>query len=187
MPSINQRHGSNPQTRPTTQRTEGLVVDLEVPEVDAQVVGRDERLPVRVHRQRVDVVRVRVGEAPLVGRRHHAPRRPKLRYPQAATARRGAHRGRARLWWRLLLLADQAQHGAAEAPPDGGRRRGRLLRVRRCLPDPPLVDLPQLDRLVYWWWGSWRWMWTGCGGSARGRAGRGRAGKPYKYIHVYIT
>ena len=42
-----------------------LIIDPEVPQVDPQVVGRDERLVVAVDRYRVDVVGVRVGEHPL--------------------------------------------------------------------------------------------------------------------------
>lgn len=41
--------------------TKALVADIEVPQVDAQVVGGDVRLGIRVDRNRVDVVGVSVG------------------------------------------------------------------------------------------------------------------------------
>lgn len=41
--------------------TKALVADVEVPQVDAQVVGGDIRLSIRVDRNRVDVVSVSVG------------------------------------------------------------------------------------------------------------------------------
>ena len=50
---------------------EGLVGDLHVPQVDAEVVGREVRLAVRVHADRVDVVGVRVGEDAARRRLHH--------------------------------------------------------------------------------------------------------------------
>ena len=50
---------------------EGLVGDLHVPEVDAEVVGREVRLAVRVDTDRVDVVGVRVGEDAPRRRLHH--------------------------------------------------------------------------------------------------------------------
>lgn len=42
------------------QLTEALVADVQVPEVDAQVIRRDVGLPVRVDRDRVDMVGVGV-------------------------------------------------------------------------------------------------------------------------------
>ena len=50
---------------------EGLVGDLHVPQVDAEVVGREVRLAVRVDADRVDVVGVRVGEDAPRRRLHH--------------------------------------------------------------------------------------------------------------------
>ena len=41
--------------------TEALVANVEVPKVDAQVVSADIRLPIRVDRDRVDMISVRVG------------------------------------------------------------------------------------------------------------------------------
>lgn len=43
------------------QLTEALVADVQVPEVDAQVIRRDVGLPIRVDRDRVDMVGMGVG------------------------------------------------------------------------------------------------------------------------------
>lgn len=40
---------------------EALVLNVQVPEVYPQIIGRDKRLPIAVHRDAVDVVGVRVG------------------------------------------------------------------------------------------------------------------------------
>ena len=50
---------------------EALVLDVEVPEVDTQVVTADECLPVTVHRDAVDVVGVCVGIRPPRDGGHH--------------------------------------------------------------------------------------------------------------------
>lgn len=38
------------------KRTEALITNIKIPEVDSEVVTRDERLAVRVDRDRVDVI-----------------------------------------------------------------------------------------------------------------------------------
>jgi hypothetical protein len=48
-------------TRATEKRTEALVADVQVPEVDAQVIGRDVGLSIRVDRDGVDVVGMGIG------------------------------------------------------------------------------------------------------------------------------
>ena len=50
---------------------EALVLDVEVPQVDAQIVAAYEGLAVAVHRDAVDVVCVRIGVGATRYSRHH--------------------------------------------------------------------------------------------------------------------
>lgn len=60
------------QKQPQHQKdTEALIRDLQVPQVDPEVVGRQIRLLVAVHRYGVDVVSVGVGEDAAGGGLHH--------------------------------------------------------------------------------------------------------------------
>ena len=43
------------------RRTKGLIGDIQVPEIDTEVVGRNISLQVRVDRDRMDVICVRIG------------------------------------------------------------------------------------------------------------------------------
>ena len=121
---------------------EALVGDLDVPQVDAQVVGRHERLLVAVQRDRVDVIGVRVGEYAL-GHRFdlHAVHVLDNRYGHVAN-----------------VAVDVVAHvDVRRGASGGGRRRrrreqvGLIGRAGRGGDDGALVALaylPQLDRLV---------------------------------------
>ncbi len=50
---------------------EALISYVQMPEVDAQVISRKVCLGVRVNRDRIYVIRVRVGVDPTRGRLHH--------------------------------------------------------------------------------------------------------------------
>ena len=71
------------QRRPAAVKdTEAFVVDLQMPEVDAQVVGGEERLLVGVDADGVDVIHVGVAELPPRTRIHRQPhRRPPRHLP----------------------------------------------------------------------------------------------------------
>jgi len=75
------------QLRPAKD-TEALVAEGQVPQVDAQIVGRQKRFLVAVHRQRVDVVRVRVGKHAPRARLDHGVGRHKRRNTQGRYRRR---------------------------------------------------------------------------------------------------
>ena len=65
---------------------EGLIGALHVPQVDAEVVGREVGLRVRVHRDGVDVVCVGVGEDAARARLHHELHRLEHRNLEDRTA-----------------------------------------------------------------------------------------------------
>mmetsp|Transcript_14903 Transcript_14903/g.31969 ORF Transcript_14903/g.31969 Transcript_14903/m.31969 type:complete len:421 (-) Transcript_14903:318-1580(-) len=68
------------------QNVEPDAARVQVPQVHAQVVRRQKHLVVRVHRDAVDVVRVRVGKRSSRRRRHHRPGRFQLRNHQSLRA-----------------------------------------------------------------------------------------------------
>lgn len=138
------------ETKGDAGRTERLVRDVEVPEVDAQVVGAHVRLAVRVDRDRVDVVRVRVG---VHLARHGGDDRVVVRHARQAQVRRAVRVEAVA----VLVAAARAAERRRKARDGGTARWRRRRRVAPCgrravvLGDDLerlLKHLPQLDRLV---------------------------------------
>lgn len=68
----------------TTKLTKALISDLQIPEVDAQLIGANVRLLVAVHADGVDMKGVSVGELPPEAGLHHRVDGDVLRQPQRA-------------------------------------------------------------------------------------------------------
>ena len=133
---------------------EALVLYVQVPEVDTQIITADERLPVAVHRNAVDVVGVRIGIRPARHGRHDGivvrePWQLQLRCVAELWMRRGA-RGPAGPSGirrcevvREIILGHHLERLFKHLPELDGLVVGREEVVRGVLPSAPfdLVDL----------------------------------------------
>jgi len=140
------------------ERVRGGRRRVEVPEVDAQVVRRQERLPVGAEGQRVDVVGVRAGvRAGAAGGERglsrddarEDERRAAGVHAPAAQPRFGRRRRRGRARGGAGARGDRPGRGAAAGRRARARRLAARIRVEARQRDHrPVVHLPQFHRFV---------------------------------------